>query len=50
MLISLAPDKARVVALLTVILCIQVDIGKVYNYLNALATQMVTSILIAPQV
>ena len=47
MLISLADVKDRVSALCTGIIHIQIDEGKVYSYLNALATHVVTHILIS---
>ena len=48
MLISLANVKARVASFHTGITLIQVDINKVFNYLNALSTLIVIPILIAP--
>ena len=48
MLISLADVKTRIAALHTGISHIQLDVKKVYNYLNAVASRAVTPILIPP--
>ena len=46
MLISLADVKVSIAALHTGLPCIQVDADKAYNYLTALATYVVSFILI----
>ena len=47
-LLSLADVKARIAALNTAITDIQVDVDKVWNYLDALANHTVTPTLIPP--